>query len=445
MTTNTIIVEQIKVGDRMRVDLGDVEDLAQSIQRFGLIQPVVLDDQNNLIAGGRRLAAAKALGWLSIPACYLGTLTEDERAELELEENVRRKDMTWQERVLAIETIHKKKQLNKALAGEAWGVRETGELTGVHYAQVSYALWAAERIRTKDERVMACTNMNEVLKEMLQRKEDEVLASLATEPALYSNQVDEGQTYKEQHPAAYVQTMNCLHGDALSIMQNCISSGVFFDHIITDPPYAINMDNIQQDGGGMDVSRTAEEHDEEENVHLLEDFLELAYKVTNDHAFCVFWTDQDTWDSLKVIAEDYEWRVQRWPLIWVKTDPCQNMCAQYNYTKRAEIAMVLRKPNATLACAQPSNWLLCAGVDKAQFSHPFAKPVDLHTWVINAVSHPGQTILDPFAGSGTLPYAAILVGRNPWAIELVEGHRNECLENMKRAYKLVFGENVQFV
>jgi hypothetical protein len=49
-------------------------------------------------SGGRRLSACQQLGWSEIPARFYSDLTEDERREIELEENLQRKDLTSHER-----------------------------------------------------------------------------------------------------------------------------------------------------------------------------------------------------------------------------------------------------------------------------------------------------------------------------------------------------------
>ena len=87
-------VSEIKVGERRREDYGDVAGLAESIQRYGLIQPIVLDADNRLVAGGRRLEAVKSLGRTEVEARSMGDLTDAELREIEAEENRRRKDLT---------------------------------------------------------------------------------------------------------------------------------------------------------------------------------------------------------------------------------------------------------------------------------------------------------------------------------------------------------------
>lgn len=91
-------VASIVVGERRRKDMGDLNELARSLAQCGLIQPIVIDDDGRLVAGGRRLAAAKLLGWQEIDCRLFGALSDVERREIELEENIRRKDLLPGER-----------------------------------------------------------------------------------------------------------------------------------------------------------------------------------------------------------------------------------------------------------------------------------------------------------------------------------------------------------
>ncbi|MFZ2143816.1 MAG: ParB N-terminal domain-containing protein, partial [Xanthobacteraceae bacterium] len=60
-------ISDIKVGSRIRRDLGDIDEFARSIAEVGLLHPIVIRADGTLSAGTRRLAACKALGWPSIP------------------------------------------------------------------------------------------------------------------------------------------------------------------------------------------------------------------------------------------------------------------------------------------------------------------------------------------------------------------------------------------
>lgn len=94
----SIPIDAIVIGERRRQDNGDVQGLADSIAQYGLLHPPVVDAENRLVAGGRRLAACKSLGWQFIEVRSLGSLTDAELREIELEENLRRKDLTPTER-----------------------------------------------------------------------------------------------------------------------------------------------------------------------------------------------------------------------------------------------------------------------------------------------------------------------------------------------------------
>jgi hypothetical protein len=56
----------IKVSARIRKDMGDIDALAADIAEIGLLQPIVVSPEGKLLAGERRLRAAKKLGWETI-------------------------------------------------------------------------------------------------------------------------------------------------------------------------------------------------------------------------------------------------------------------------------------------------------------------------------------------------------------------------------------------
>jgi len=93
-------IASIEVVDRHRKDMGDLQSLAASIDQLGLLQPVLIGADNRLIAGGRRLEAARSLGWESIPVYVIDSLTEAAtRLRAERDENTERKAMTPSELV----------------------------------------------------------------------------------------------------------------------------------------------------------------------------------------------------------------------------------------------------------------------------------------------------------------------------------------------------------
>ncbi|MDY4707455.1 MAG: ParB N-terminal domain-containing protein [Candidatus Treponema excrementipullorum] len=89
-----IDIDQIKIKNRVRKDLSDLDNLKDSLKRYGLLNPITVTADYNLIAGHRRLEAAKQLGWTTINAIVVPVDDEVTKLEMELEENTQRKDFT---------------------------------------------------------------------------------------------------------------------------------------------------------------------------------------------------------------------------------------------------------------------------------------------------------------------------------------------------------------
>lgn len=91
-------IEDIKVKKRVRRDLGDLSALKESMHLYGLMNPITLNSSYELVAGERRLEAAKSLGWERINANVLDqNVSNIRQLEMELEENNQRKEFTDEE------------------------------------------------------------------------------------------------------------------------------------------------------------------------------------------------------------------------------------------------------------------------------------------------------------------------------------------------------------
>ncbi len=102
MSETFMEISKIVVGDRYRKDLGDIAGLAQSITRVGLLHPIVVTPEGKLIAGQRRLAAAKHLGWTEVPV-HVVDLQDILLGESD--ENACRKTLTPSEQVAIAEAV----------------------------------------------------------------------------------------------------------------------------------------------------------------------------------------------------------------------------------------------------------------------------------------------------------------------------------------------------
>lgn len=117
-------INHIKVGERHRKDFGDIESLALSIKTIGLLAPIVVDADNKLVAGHRRLEACRRLGYPNVPVRRVRQITDAVTALVaERDENTCRKDFTTSEAValgMALEEMEAPKAgERKAAAGKA--------------------------------------------------------------------------------------------------------------------------------------------------------------------------------------------------------------------------------------------------------------------------------------------------------------------------------------
>lgn len=116
MKIEKIPIEKIVIKERVREELGDMEVLKNSIRKYGLLNPVLVDQNYRLIAGERRLRAAKELGFTTIDANVVPEQKPLVRFDMEMQENLARKEFTEAE-------INKSIEMKKKLLRKPWYVR----------------------------------------------------------------------------------------------------------------------------------------------------------------------------------------------------------------------------------------------------------------------------------------------------------------------------------
>ena len=100
-----IDIDKIIVGDRIRKDFGDIEELADDIEENTLLNALVVTPSGNgdgtylLIAGERRLRACKMLGYKAVPVNTVGVDDAEQALMMEISENECRKEFTKTERL----------------------------------------------------------------------------------------------------------------------------------------------------------------------------------------------------------------------------------------------------------------------------------------------------------------------------------------------------------
>ena len=102
-------ISEIQVKKRIRKESGNINELIESMNIHGLMNPIVLTREYQLIAGFRRLESARKLGWENIEASIIDAPTKIKKLEMEIEENIHRKDFTPDEIVDAYTKLEKLK------------------------------------------------------------------------------------------------------------------------------------------------------------------------------------------------------------------------------------------------------------------------------------------------------------------------------------------------
>ncbi|SIQ20070.1 chromosome partitioning protein, ParB family [Alkalispirochaeta americana] len=92
-----ISISSIRTKNRTRQDLGNLDSLVASIRKNGLLHPIVVTEDFLLVAGHRRLEAARILGWQTIDCSIISDTSQEELLQIELDENAVRKEFTSDE------------------------------------------------------------------------------------------------------------------------------------------------------------------------------------------------------------------------------------------------------------------------------------------------------------------------------------------------------------
>lgn len=498
MKSQVIKFSSINVPERLRKEYHNIEKLARSIKDYGLLCPLLLDQNNSLVDGGRRHAACRLLGLEEVPVFYKEDVDEELYKELEMEANLQREDFTWQEKTIGIANLHELKKRKAVLSGDySWGYRQTGALLGVNYASVSYAIRVAQKLRLElnadgsikeSAKYYKVDNFTAAYDLILKEEQDALQAELVKEhtstmggvlefieesvvldndigqavPEIPNsttpftdlekdsarerylsnphNPPDEFEAYWKEKNERKVEAQKIslnwlLNVDSIEFM-NCPENKERFDHIITDPPYGIDMSNLAQPNVSMvDIDTVEAEHEVEPNRLLLHSFFEAAYQCLKPNAYLAIWCDYDLWNFLKECATSFGFKIQRWPIVWHKLHNCMNGAAQFNFTKNTEICLIARKGTACLADSSSTSVIACAHDDyKEELGHPFVKPFECWEFLINHISFQGQTILEPFAGRGSGVISLLRKNRRVVACEKDKAHYNALLQNVKNHY-----------
>lgn len=410
-----IAIEDINVGDRARQAFERLDELADSILHHGQIQPIVVETTEEgkyrLLAGERRLRACKILKWTHVEAMTRDALSETQRLEIELEENLHRQDFTWQEEVALKRAIDECKRREHGETGIArssgkWTIVDTAALLGESKTNVAADIALAKAMTLYPELAEEKTK-SAAYKRLKLLEEVRLRKLLAARKAGNGD----GEALEEQ----------VLHGDLREVLPTLPEGSV--DLVIVDPPYGVAFDTVAHDGSaGYQNFNDSPEYAQA----LLEEMIPLLHRVmARDSAIYIFYSIQQHDRITKLLSETFD-NIDPMPIIWHKTNLGGGSVAnpRIHRNRVYEVLYYARKGHRDLLKMGLGNVLPYDVVTHSLKLHPTEKPVELISSLIEASSRAGETVLDCCAGAGSTGVAARALKRRFILVERQEHYVN---------------------
>lgn len=227
-------------------------------------------------------------------------------------------------------------------------------------------------------------------------------------------------------------------GDALELLPE-IEDGTV-DILVTDPPYNISSEFVltRQDDAEAKYAGGNRSHDFGEWDHdqiTVEDWLPLIEPALSETAVVVIMYDYFRLTDVVETMESLGWE-PRQPIVWHKANPVPQGHA-VKWQEAAEIGII-----GTVNEGQGHNYQadegqrhnvvespLCQGDERT--AHPTQKPVELVKPVLRWWTEPGDLVLDPFMGVGTVPAVAKEFGRSYIGIEQDQSYYETAVERVE--------------
>lgn len=401
MSQQVIEISQIAVPEnRQRKTFSESKktELIDSIKLIGLLHAVVLrSDGRTLLAGHRRLIAISELAAGGITIKHNGTIiplgsipfvTTDQLdplalEEAELQENICREDLTWQDKSTTIARLHALRLARNPTQTLKQTAEEIADKElpngGSLVAEVSDAVLIMHHL--DDDEVRNAASAKEAKQIITRKLEREFREALA----------------KTLGPEAFRTGHNLIKGDCVEVIKTMPDGK--FDCIVTDPPYGIDADDFgtQSQVGHQYTDDVAEMY----NLHTV--LAPELFRVMKDDSHLYLFCDLERFPKLKLIYQYHGFTVWRTPLIWDKSPTGMLPSPEYGPRRCYEAILYATKGKRPVTAIY-GDVLRHPAV--AVREHAAQKPVEVYIDLLRRSCEPGASVLDCFCGSGVIFSAA---------------------------------------
>lgn len=419
--------------------------LLDSIRDKGLINPILIREDGMLVAGERRWRAHQKLGIGSIRATIRERLSPILAYQLELLENIARKQLTWQEEAEAVGRYH----AMKLIIYPAWTQRGTGTDLGYSDAQMSRLLAVADALAAGDTEVLGCPTLQGAVNLLTGRAERARVAAQsrnlsfgesiaeALPPILPANatkedktnallaaldlgdSIDELTTQAAADPLALINegklAAAALEADRKKeIVHDLVLNADFlewadaytgpkFDVIHFDPPYGKGYRGSNTRKTGRASINPVYLDDPDIFFELVDGLIAFTDKLAFPAAHLLMWFDMEYYAWIVDRFAKSDWRlVQPHPLIWTKG--YQGVAADTKRRPRHcyETALLFSRGDRKIVKLDKDHF--DAQVDEKL--HLNQKPRGMLQHFLRLVVDEHTAVLDPTCGSGSALVAA---------------------------------------
>lgn len=397
-----ILIDPLKVVvkeglDRYRKDF-ELKGMIKSLTEYGQMQPIIINRKNELVVGGRRLAASIVLG-RKVKAVYEDIVDDLLMREWELEENIQRKNFTPAEEAIAVKDVHEMRQKrhgnSKPGTNDGWAMKDTAELLGKSKASVVSDIQIADLIEQFPELKKAKTK-SEITKTAkgLEKMAAAIDATVSMEEYITENKD--------------TTLWTLVKGDSKEYMAQMESDSI--DLLLTDPLYGIEADKIaitlgHKTGGAAGCGFKIDDS----QAKAFEELWVLAtesHRITKHNAHAFVFVAPEFFHIVRQLFIDAGWLVHVKPMIWVKRNSGQTNVPYAWPASCYEMLLYMRKQDSRLCLEGRPDWVQAPMVESSKKIHQFEKPVALLQELIKRTVLPGATVFDPYAGSGSTLEAA---------------------------------------